>query len=184
MRNIYIILIIISIFILFGSLSLQFNIEKFEDKIKDEDLKSQMADIQSKLIDQKDLSSSWQDKYDKLNLQYQNLDEKLNETKRLLQKEQNISNQNSYLEVPNFECKDCDLIKSFETSFEKCQEMCNDDNSCDLINYYSPNNICKLIKNMDYDKMKYSSYDMYLKTNKNNIKQFNINKLLQSQSST
>lgn len=163
---------IFAIFVLFGSISIKFNVEKFKNADA-----NNMADLQSKLLDEKKISSDWQNRYDTLDSKYKSLDEKLNDTKKLLQKEQNISNQNAYLEIPNFECKDCDEIKNFETSFEKCKELCDNTDSCDLINYYSPNKICKLVKNMDYNKMKYSSYDMYLKTNKNNMRQFNVNKL-------
>jgi chromosome segregation ATPase len=142
------------------------------------DNKSEMSDLQSDLINLKEDGEEYRSKYEQLTRSYDGLNKQLNQTKELLKKEQTLANQNAYLKIPNYECKDCDEIKEFETSFDQCQKLCNENDSCDLINYYAPKMKCVLVKGKDYKNMDYSSYDMYLKTNRNNVGSFDLNELM------
>lgn len=139
---------------------------------------SEMSDLQSDLLNLKQDGNEYRTKYEQKTRSYDALNKQLNQTKELLKKEQTLANQNAYLKIPNYECKDCDEIKEFETSFDQCQKLCNENESCDLINFYAPKMKCVLVKGKNYKNMNYSSYDMYLKTNRNNITNFDLNELM------
>jgi len=148
-------------------------INKLNKRVESTD--KELSNLELDMKDKDNNLSSWEDKYNKLNLSYQDVNKKLNQSKELLKREQN---RKSYLEVPNFDCKDCDEIKTFETTFDLCKNACNEADDCNIINYYAPNKTCKLIKGLDYNKMNYGSNDMYIKVDKDNPTTFDINSLM------